>query len=287
METLQDEYPSKCFMNAVVLYYSSGDVVIRTSNTVLTIANLYDVSGMLIILQNDLLHKIKSTEFHDLNDIIALKIGSILQPSLRSELSKIYDIVSHLTPHPHCKFITIKSAAHYPKAICVYEANVDWNVLVRHMKQTLRVNYFENVPVFDWEMKLPQLTHSFQHSVMQYSLWVSNLLVSRGMYVSDVQDPVLLPLEGNDLYLQWIPKDSRCLHLHQNRRFMDVEKFISLATNNSSFHYSFSNTVDKAWKSYIHKAHLHQCSKFRIKDKEFLESFAKMEIIIKSYKDLK
>jgi hypothetical protein len=66
-----------------------------------------------------------------------------------------------------------------------------------------------------------------------------------------------------------------------------MEKFISLATNNSSIHYPFSNTVDKAWKSYIYKAHLHQYSKFRIKDEEFLESFAKMESVIKSYKDLK
>lgn len=294
METLRDEYPTKCFLNAVVLPYSSGEVVIQNYNTVLTIANLFDISDMLLIFQNDLLHKMsvnllknKNTDFHDLNDLIAVKIGSVLQPLERSESSKIYDIVSHLTPHPQYKFVTIKSAPHYPKATCMYEANVDWNVLVRHMKQTLRVSYFENEPVVDWEMKLPRLTHNSQHSLVQYSPCVSNLLVTRGLCVSDVKDSVMLPFYDNDLYPQWIPKDSRCLHLHQNRRFMNMEKFISLATNNTLIHYSFNNIVDKAWKSYIHKAHLHQYSKFKIKDEEFLESFAKMENVIKSYKELK
>lgn len=294
MEALRDEYPTKCFLNAVVLPYSSGEVVIQNYNTVLTIANLYDVSDMFIILQNDHLHKMssnllknKNTDFHDLNDLIAVKIGSVLQPVERYESSKLYDIVSHLTPHPQYKFVTIKSAPHYPKAACMYEANVDWNILVRHMKQTLRVGYFENEPVYDWETKLPRQTLSSHHSLAQYSPCVSNLLVSRGVCACDVKDSIMLPMDDNDLYPQWIPRDSRCLHLHQNRKFMDMEKFISLATNNSSFHYSFSNIVEKAWKSYSHKAHLHQYSKFRIREEEFLESFAKMENIIKSYKELK
>jgi tubulin delta len=68
---------------------------------------------------------------------------------------------------------------------------------------------------------------------------------------------------------------------------MDMDKFISLATNNSLIHYSFSSVVEKAWKTYIHKAHLHQYRKFGVGEEDFLESFAKMESVVKSYGELK
>jgi len=122
---------------------------------------------------------------------------------------------------------------------------------------------------------------------VKYSPCVSNLLVSRGMCTSDLKESIALPLDDNSLYPQWVPKGSRCLHLHQNRRFMDMDKFISLATNNGLIYYPFNNIVEKAWKTYIYKAHLHQYSKFSVEKEAFLESFAKMENIIKSYKELK
>lgn len=293
VEAYRDEYPTKILLNVVVLPYSAGEVIVQNYNTVLTIANLYDNSDMFIIFQNDHLHKmsvdllkIKNTELHDLNDLIAVKIGSLFQPLERSESSRIDDIISHLTPHPEYKFITIKSAPHYPKETCKYEAPLEWNVLVRHMKQTLRVSHLDNAPVFDWEMKLPQ-THNSEHSLVRYSPCVSNLLVSRGHAASDVKDSIGLSLDENVLYPQWVPRGSRCSHLHQNRRFMNMDKFISLATNNSLIHYTFNSIVEKAWKTYIHKAYLHQYSKVGVEAEDFLGSFAKLENVIKSYKEIK
>lgn len=294
MESYRDEFPTKVLLNALVLPYSSGEVVIQNYNTVLTIANLYDVSDMLVIFENDHLHKMsinllknKNTDLHDLNDLIAVKIGSLFQPLERSEQSRIHDIISHLTPHPEYKVVTIKSAPHYAKESGVYEASLDWKALVTHMRQTLRVSYLEKEHVFDWETKLPRPTQNLQHSLMQYSPCISNLLVTRGKCESDMKYSLALPLDDNVLYPQWIPKGSRCLHVHQDGRFMDMDKFISLATNNSLVRYSFSNIVEKAWKTYIHKAHLHQYRKFGVGEEDFLESFAKMESVIKSYEELK
>jgi tubulin delta len=293
VEAYRDEYPTKTLLNAVVLPYSSGEVVIQNYNTLLTIANLYDVSDMFIIFQNDHLHKMsvnllknKNTELHDLNDLIAVKIGSLFQPLERSESSRIHDIISHLTPHPQYKFITLKSAPHYPKEVCKYEAPLEWNVLVRHMKQTLRVSHLDNEPLFDWEMKSPR-THNSEHSLVRYSPCVSNLLVSRGSGASDVKHTVGLSLDENVLYPQWVPEGSRCGHLHHNRRFMDMDKFICLATNNSLIHYSFNSIVEKAWKTFTHKAHLHPYTKFGVEAEDFVEAFAKLENVIKSYKEIK
>jgi tubulin delta len=292
VEAYRDEYPTKTILNAVVLPYSSGEVVIQNYNTLLTVANLYDVSDMFIIFQNDHLHKMsvsllknKNTDLHDLNELIAVKIGSLFQPLEMSESNRIDDIISHLTPHPQYKFITIKSAPHYPKETSKYEATLEWNVLVRHMKQTLRVSHLENERVFDWEMKLPQ-THNSEHSLVHYSPCVSNLLVSRGSCGTDVKDCIALSLDESVLYPHWVPKGLRCGHLHQNRRFMGMDKFISLATNNSSIHYSFNSIVEKAWNTFIHKAHLHHYSKFSVEAEDFVASFAKLENIIKSYKEI-
>ncbi|XP_023708144.1 tubulin delta chain-like [Cryptotermes secundus] len=122
MESYRDEFPTKVLLNALVLPYRSGEVVIQNYNTVLTIANLYDVSDMFVIFENDNLHKMsenllknKNTDLHDLNDLIALKIGSLFQPMERSEQSRIHDIICHLIAHPEYKVVTIKSAPHYPK----------------------------------------------------------------------------------------------------------------------------------------------------------------------------
>jgi tubulin delta len=294
MERYRDEYPTKVLLNALVLPYSSGEVVVQNYNTVLTLANLYDTSDMFIIFENDHLHKMslnllknKNTNLYDLNDLIALKIGSLFQPFERSGHGRIHDIISHLTPHPEYKFITIKSAPHYSKEERVYEPSLEWNTLVTHMKQTLRVSYHGNQPIFGWETKLPRPGHSSQHSLMQYSPCASNLLVTRGKCEPGAKESVVLPLDDDALYPQWIPKGERCLHVHQDRRFMDTDKFISLATNNSSVRYSFNNIVEKAWKTYIYKAHLHQYAKFGVGEEDFVESFAKMESVIKSYEQLK
>jgi tubulin delta len=294
MERYRDEYPTKVLLNALVLPYSSGEVVMQNYNTVLTIANLYDTSDMFVIFENDHLHKMsvnllrnKNTDLHDLNDLIALKIGSVFQEIEKSECSRIHDIVSHLTPHPEYKVVTIKSAPHYSKEASAYEPSLEWNALVTQMKRTLRVSYLENEPAVDWETRLPRPGHSSQHSLMQYSPCVSNLLVTRGRCESGVKDSLVIPLDDNALYPQWIPKGSRCLHLHQGRRFMDMEKFISLATNNGSVRYSFNDIVEKAWKTFGHKAHLHQYTKFGVGEQDFIESFAKMESVIKSYEQLK
>jgi tubulin delta len=294
MERFRDEYPTKVLLNALVLPYSSGEVVVQNYNTVLTIANLYDTSDMFVIFENDHLHKMsvnllsnKNTDLHDLNDLIALKIGSVFQQTERSGYSRIHDIVSHLTPHPEYKVVTIKSAPHIPKETSFYEPNPEWNALVTHMKQTLRVSCLEREHAVDWVTRLPRPGHSLQHSLMQYSPCVSNLLVTRGRCDPDVKCSLVLPLDDNALYPQWIPKGSRCLHVHQDRRFLDMDKFISLATNNGLVRHSFNNIVEKAWKTFVHKAHLHQYTKFGVGEEDFIESFAKVESVIKSYEQLK
>ncbi|PSN45820.1 hypothetical protein C0J52_05502 [Blattella germanica] len=258
IEELREEYPTKMFINNIILPYITGEVITQNYNTVLTLAKLYDVTDMFLLFSNDHIHKMcinllknEDTDFWDLNDVIAMKIGSIFQPIYNDgSCLKLDDVVGRLATHRDYKFVSIKSAPHYPKESKVFEMDVEWNSLAEHMKQSLReVDNIESA--LDWEIKPPRLAKASKHRLVKYVPCISNLLVLRG----ELQHAPTFDFSSDLPYPRWVPPDSRCQHYHQKRKFLGMDKFISLATNNSSIIHPVNNITEQAWNKYIHRAH--------------------------------
>ncbi|KAJ9573858.1 hypothetical protein L9F63_008782 [Diploptera punctata] len=258
IEELYSEYPSKLFISSVVLPYSAGEVITQNYNTVLTLAKLYDVTDMFIVFSNDQLHKMSnsllkkdSVILQDLNDLIAMKLGSIFQPISDTPLYNFNDIISQLAAHIEYKFVTIKSAPHYPEENKHFEPGISWNLLSDHMKQTLKES--EGI---DWETKSIKSKLSSRHSQTQYVKCIGNVLITRGEEMQDSGAALASTFNDISMYPQWVPEDAKFQHFHQNRKYLEMNKFISLATNNSSIYHAINGISENAWKVYTHKAHV-------------------------------
>ncbi|XP_047115279.1 tubulin delta chain-like [Schistocerca piceifrons] len=291
-ENLKDDYPNKHIINILVLPYKNGDVITQNYNTLLTCAKLYDVCDMHVLFQNDHLYKMvsnliktKDINFNDLNALISLKMMAVFQPVERGACSTLPDIVSQLTPHPGMKLVTFKSAPHTSKETAQYESSFLWENLIQHLLQSFRVSSVGGHIMSDYECKAPSRHYSSRSSEMKFSPCISNVLFTRGPMpeLSRTERAMLCdPL----MYKKWVPASMRYVHCHSNKRVMGTEKFATLASNNMLMFVPIDEVLDKAWNMYTYKAYLHQYKKYNVTEDDFIVAFAKLESIVKMYKDI-
>ncbi|XP_015429838.1 PREDICTED: tubulin delta chain-like [Dufourea novaeangliae] len=285
---LREEYKSKPIITTTILPFSFGEVSTQNYNTLFTLAKLYNQSDMNIIIENDQIHDICktllkkfTTSLQDMNEIISEKLLAILQP-INSIKHSINSLVSQIASHPCYKLATIKSTPHISTMSLKYEPIYNWSSYTHHLKQTLRISNSDS-KLTNVELKLPSnLLSTTTHHV--YTCSVSNLLVTRG---TTTDNNLVVPNEFKDkhLYTDWNTTD--CFsHLHQERKFLNYDKFLGLITNNSQISYPLDILLNKTWNSYIHAAFLHQYKRFGLEEDDFLQAFSVIENVVKEYKEL-
>ncbi|XP_012256348.2 tubulin delta chain-like [Athalia rosae] len=289
MEIIRDEFTTKTIATAVVLPYASGEVCTQNYNTLLTLAKLNEVSDIIFMFENDQIHSIceslvraRNTSLNDLNNIIGCKLASVLQPV--SETTNILSsIAGQITPHPQYKLAAIKTSPLATSALSTYDSGYKWHSIVGHLKQMLRIPALD-LKLTDVETKMPSNSVPSKPTCA-YSTSVSNMLITRG--ASTENDPILATeLSGGELYADFVPSSQRFSTLHQPRRLLGRDKFSSLVTNNSQLHLPVNLVVERAWNSYVHSAYLHQYKEHGVGEDDFLQAFAKVENLVKVYKEL-
>lgn len=288
VELLREEFPTKTLIGSTVLPFTSGEVGTQNYNTLLTLAKFSESCDADLLFENEQIHSIctsvlKNVEakLRDINEIICRKLSAVFQP-LENSLDATA-LVSLIAPHPGYKFASVKSVPHIASNCTAYESSYKWHSHIRHLKETLRVSAL-NHDLVDAETK--KLSHvPSDGSSHKYCKSVSNILITRG--TSLAKDPLICDdFKRNDLYVDWISEADRFTHLNQERRLLREEKFVALVTNNSQIHRPLDVIVDKAWKMYTHAAFLHQYKKFGLEEDDFLTSFAKVENVVKTYREL-
>lgn len=290
LERLEDEFPHKNLVSVLVSPYSSGDVVIQNYNTLLTISKMYDVSDAIIVFQNDYIHKvcanllnIRNIEYHNLNNVIAQQLASLYQPVLENdciETVDFSDFISHLTPHPSFKILSMKTAPHVEETFTQFESMPSWELLESYIMRTLKsVNSSEEVI----QMKMKTVRHSEHYS---YDKCVSNLLIRRGCDAVISREAFSKSFNIRSLYASWIPKNYCFVHYNQNRKFLNKDRFLTLISNNSSIHPYLDKLVKSAWETYNNNAFVYQYSKHDVTKEDFLQAFSKIENILKEYKSI-
>ncbi|XP_046409749.1 tubulin delta chain-like [Neodiprion fabricii] len=289
MEKIRDEYPTKTMASSIVFPYGSGEVCTQNYNTLLTLAKFIDITDVAILFENDQIHgicenltKVPNTNFNDLNHVIGQKLAAVLQPVLGTT-NILSTLVHRLTPHPQYKIATIKTSLLALPSCQLYDGNYKWNSIVWHLKQMLRAPAL-NLNLADMETKMPSNSIP-SRTDFAYSKSVSNILITRG---SSIGNDTIVPVELNDekLYADWVPHVEKIAHLHQPRKLLGKDKIAALVANNSQLHRPIDAIVDKAWNTYIHSAFLHQYKQHGVEEDDFLQAFAKIENIVKVYREL-
>ncbi|TGZ56714.1 tubulin delta chain [Temnothorax longispinosus] len=290
VELLREEYETQPIVAAIVLPFTFGEVCIQNYNTVLTLAKFSDRADVSVLFENEQTHsmctnllKNSNTTLRDMNSIISENLLAVFQPSSNARCNANF-LISKIAAHPNFRFVTVKSTPHTPVTSLQYEPTQKWEVYIRHLKQTLRVSKSQ-AELTNAQLKAPNPTLSKAAMSYVYSPCVSNVLVTRGKSVEN--DVVALEdLQRRHLYPEWTILNS-FTHLHQERRFLNRDKFLALVSNNSEIHRPLDVYLDKAWGSYKCAAFLHQYKQFGLEDDDFLQAFAKVENVVQEYKNLK
>lgn len=290
LEILRDLFPKRTFVTCAILPYASGEVATQNYNTILSLAKIYDISNMTILFQNSYLHsmcssllKIKSSKFEDLNELIAIKLSSLYQPTT-TKYNDIFDINSKLYAHPSYKFVNIKTTPHISKESKPYETRFHWDTLIKHIKNTLRTNSAKS-ELFTNDYELRQPTSFSPHQLMNFVPSIATVLVTRGKCEQPLES-LHLEFQDKGLYPKWLPTFSQSSHFHNQQKFLDMDKLVTLAVNNSQTIEPIEDIVEKGWTTFSYKAFLHKYKQYNIGEEEFIHSFAKLETIIKAYKEL-
>ncbi|XP_020299608.1 tubulin delta chain-like [Pseudomyrmex gracilis] len=286
---LREQYETKSIAAAIVLPFTFGEVCTQNYNTVLTLAKFSDTADLSVLIENEQMHAISTdllknsnAMLRDMNSIIAENLLAVLQPTSDTK-HNVNFLASKVAAHPNFRFVTIRSAPHTPETSLPYEPEHDWNVYVRHLKQTLRVSKSQ-LELTNAQLKTPNPLPSKTAVSHAYSPCVANVLVTRGKSAGN--DIATKDFRKKHLYPEWLTSDS-FTHLHQERKFLNRDKFLALITNNSEIHRSLDMYLEKAWNSYKCAAFLHQYKQFGMEEDDFLRAFAKVENVMQEYKSLK
>ncbi|EFN88944.1 tubulin delta chain [Harpegnathos saltator] len=289
VELLREEYITKTIIATIVLPFTFGEVCIQNYNTILTLAKFCSKADLSVLFENEKIYATcvkllqnSSTALHDMNDVIAENLLAVFQPTNNARYnanSLVYDVAAH----PNFKFATIKSTPYIPVTSLQYEPTHKWDVYIRHLEHALQVSKSQTELT---NSRLKKASASMNSNMsFTYSSCVSNVLVTRGKSIGE--DIVMTrDLHKKHLYPDWNTLRP-FTHLHQERRILNRNKFLTLVTNNSEIHQPLGIYLDKAWNSYKCAAFLHQYKQFGCEEDDFLQAFAVVENIAQEYKNLK
>ncbi|GAX79746.1 hypothetical protein CEUSTIGMA_g7187.t1 [Chlamydomonas eustigma] len=87
-QALREEYQSSNIINCCVWPYESGEVIVQSYNTLLTLSHLSDLSDGIILMSNEALHRLcqkvfnlPRPSFQDMNSVAAQALANMLLPS--------------------------------------------------------------------------------------------------------------------------------------------------------------------------------------------------------------
>ena len=131
----------------------------------------------------------------------------------------------------------------------------------------------------DWHVRV----NSAGGLTSRHNKSLSNILVLRG---KDINTTDVGPFKDEKLYTSWIPRDSSLAIWQQDHPFHHYEKSAALLSNSQSPLVALDSTVGKAWQMFASRAYVHQYLKYGLSEEDFVDSFAGLEQVIKSYQNL-
>ena len=310
---MKDYFPEINLLNIAVWPNDSGEVVVNSYNTLLSISENYKVSDLITVINNQEIfdickniYKFKKIGFENLNSIISKHIINMMIPpsynlnttNLKSKTyrinSFISDIIYALGINPKLKFTQIISTPEIPPENIQF-TNDSWNSLAKRGLQMLKTG--SNESKIDWsifsnntdKIKTNSLIEIYRGRNIENMLDdMNNNMINNGpnLYkgknnskfenVNNMNDISIIKKYCNDMNIkEYRYKDEHCIN--------NYDKHLTILANSNLYCSNIKKCLSKAYEMYEYNAFIHQYEKYGLKKADFIDAFSFCEQIISDY----
>ena len=313
---MKDYFPEVNLLNIAVWPNDSGEVVVNSYNTILSISENYKVSDLITVINNQEIfdickniYKFKKIGFENLNNIISKHIINMMIPptynlSNNNFKSKTYqsnsfisEIIYALGINPKQKFNQIISTPEIPPENIQF-TNDSWNSLSKRGLQMLRTG--SNESKIDWSY------YNTSDKVKTNSL----IEIYRGRNIENIVDedkninnissqnklPNLYKGKNNTKFdnvvnmndISVIKKycgdnNIKAFRYKDEHCINNYDKHLTILANSNLYSSNIKKCLNKAYEMYEYNAFIHQYEKYGLKKEDFIDAFSFCEQIISDY----
>ena len=306
---MKDYFPEINLLNIAVWPNDSGEVVVNSYNTLLSISENYKVSDLMTVIHNQEIfdickniYKLKKIGFENLNSIISKHIiNMMIPPSYQIDnnfKSKSYrinsfisDIIYFLGMNPRLKFNQIISTPEVSPENLQF-TNDSWNSLSKRGLQILKTG--SNESKIDWsfynndKVNVNSVIEIYRGKNIENMVDDVNNINNNGMNqykgknnkfenINNLNDISCLKKYCNDMKI----KEARYKDEHNINNY---DKHLTILANSNLYCTNIQKCLAKAYEMYEYNAFIFQYEKYGLEKGDFIDSFSFCEQIIHDYK---
>ena len=298
-EALRDEYSYANILNYCVWPYETGEVIVQSYNTVLSLASLLEHSDGVVLAANSELHKIcqkrmniPRPSFTDMNAAAAKALASVLLPTdgpqgrregaggdgavgggggafggfggfeEEAKPGALTDICQHLCRHPGYKLLSLRSLPQVPAGVSEF-GTFNWASILKWLRQ-MSITGWQTDEGMDWSVSAPHSTGSWPCGKS-----IANYLVLRGKGAAGVDTSLF---RDSKLYSARATDPLRVATSQTS--FFQHEAAASLLSNCQTCVGPASRMLERAELMLQAGAYVHQYEKCGLERTDFREAFA-------------
>ena len=313
---MKDYFPEINLLNIAVWPNDSGEVVVNSYNTLLSISENYKVSDLITVINNQEIfdickniYKLKKIGFENLNSIISKHLINMMIPpsyNLDSNItnnnlkSKTYQINSFLSEiiyalgiNPKLKFNQIISTPEIPPENLQF-SNDSWNSLAKRGLQMLRTG--SNESKIDWsyyntndKVNINSLVEIYRGRNIENivnEVNNNNINPSNNLYKGKNNAKFDNVVNMNDISLirKYCEEKNIKLYGYKDEHCINsYDKHLTILANSNLYCSYIKKCLSKAYEMYEYNAFIHQYEKYGLKKDDFIDAFSFCEQIISDY----
>ena len=306
---LKDYFPEINLLNIAVWPNDSGEVVVNSYNTLLSISENYKVSDIMTVINNQEIfdickniYKLKKIGFENLNSIISKHIiNMMIPPSYNLDnnyKSKSYrinsfisDIIYFLGTAPKLKFNQIISTPEVSPENLQF-TNDSWNSLSKRGLQILKTG--SNESKIDWSFYNNEKVNVNSIIEIYRGKSIENIVDD----LSNINNNTINQYKGKNNKFENVNNlnDISCLKKYcsdmkvKEGRYKDehnicgYDKHLTILANSNLYCTNIQKSLTKAYEMYEYNAFIHQYEKYGLEKGDFIDAFSFCEQIIHDYK---
>ena len=313
---MKDYFPEINLLNIAVWPNDSGEVVVNSYNTLLSISENYKVSDLITVINNQEIfdickniYKFKKIGFENLNSIISKHLINMMIPpsyNLDSNItnnnlkSKTYqtnsflsEIIYALGINPKLKFNQIISTPEIPPENLQF-SNDSWNSLAKRGLQMLRTG--SNESKIDWsyyntndKVNINSLVEIYRGRNIENivnEVNNNNINPSNNLYKGKNSAKFDNVVNMNDISLirKYCEEKNIKLYGYKDEHCINnYDKHLTILANSNLYCSNIKKCLSKAYEMYEYNAFIHQYEKYGLKKDDFIDAFSFCEQIISDY----
>ena len=276
---LKDYFPEINLLNIAVWPHNSGEVIVNSYNTLLSISENYKVSDLMTIIHNqdiyDIckdIYQIKKIGFEHLNTVISKHIINMMVPPLGEDVSLkakpfqlnsfISEVIYALGLNPKLKFNRIISTPEVSPENLKFTNN-SWSSLVKRGCQMMGNR--SNESRIDWTSKQTISNNSI-------------ISIYRGRNLNEI------PTDSeNNVIKHCNDNHIKCKQYRDVNGINGYEKHFTILSNSNYYSEDINRTLQKVYEMYEYNAFIHQYEKYGWEKSDFIEAFAFCEQVNYDY----